>query len=165
MKGLRLMIPGSVDAVSSGSIEPFAMDKWEIAICVSASQKGLESPLGLGIIAVGKKTCKRIEQVCSPGCYLNLKVWKDYAEHWKDWHPHPVTNAVSNVCALRARLERILAEGLEDRLERHREIEGRLRRELRELHLEPYVADEIASPGVTSVLGPQGDIDELLSRL
>ena len=154
-----------VDAVSSLAIEPLAMDKWGIAICVSASQKGLESPPGLGIIAVGAKGWKRIEQVCSPGWYLNLKVWREYAERWKDWHPHPVTHAVNNARALRVGLERILTEGLDYRFDRHRKVTERLRRELREIHLEPYIPDEIASHGVTAVLGPEGHIDELLLHL
>ena len=154
-----------VDAVSSLAIESLSMDEWEIDICVSASQKGLESPPGLGIVAVGAKGWERIEQVRSPGWYLNLKVWREYAERWKDWHPHPVTHAVNNVRALRVGLERILAEGLEYRFDRHREVTERLRRELREIHLEPYVPDEIASHGVTAVLGPEGRIDELLLHL
>jgi len=154
-----------VDAVSSLAIEPLAMDKWGIDICVSASQKGLESPPGLGIVAVGAKGWERIEQVCSPGWYLNLKVWKEYGEKWGDWHPHPVTHAVNNVRALRVGLERILAEGLENRFDRHREVTERLRWELRRIHLEPYIPDEIASHGVTAVLGPEGRIGELLLHL
>ncbi len=154
-----------VDAVSSLAIEPLAMDKWGIAICVSASQKGLEFPPGLGIVAVGAKGWKRIEQVRSPGWYLNLTVWREYAERWKVWHPHPVTHAVNNARALRVGLERILAEGLERRFVRHRSVTERLRRELRDILLEPYVPDEIASHGVTAVLGPEGHIDELLLHL
>jgi alanine-glyoxylate transaminase/serine-glyoxylate transaminase/serine-pyruvate transaminase len=152
-------------AISSLAIEPLAMDKWRIDICVSASQKGLESPPGLGIVAVGAKGWERIEQVCSPGWYLNLKVWKEYGEKWGDWHPHPVTHAVNNVRALRVGLERILSEGLERRFARHRSVTERLRRELREIHLEPYIPDEIASHGVTAVLGPEGRIGELLLHL
>jgi alanine-glyoxylate transaminase/serine-glyoxylate transaminase/serine-pyruvate transaminase len=161
----RYNTPFMVDAVSSLAIESLSMDEWEIDICVSASQKGLESPPGLGIVAVGAKGWERIEQVSSPGWYLNLKVWREYAERWKAWHPHPVTHAVNNVRALRVGLERILAEGLERRFDRHREVTERLRRELREIHLEPYIPDEIASHGVTAVLGPEGRIDELLLHL
>jgi len=154
-----------VDAISSLAIEPLKMDAWGIDLCVSASQKGLESPPGLGLVVVGKAAWKWINQVESPGWYLNLKVWKEYEKKWGNWHPHPVTHAVNNVRALRVGVERILAEGLERRFARHRSITERLRRELREIHLEPYVPDEIASHGVTAVLGPEGHIDELLLHL
>jgi alanine-glyoxylate transaminase/serine-glyoxylate transaminase/serine-pyruvate transaminase len=90
-----------VDAISSLAIESLKMDAWGIDLCVSASQKGLEAPPGLGLVAVGTKGWERVEQVNSPGWYLNLKTWKDYEEKWGDWHPHPVTQAVNNIKALR----------------------------------------------------------------
>jgi len=70
----------TVDTVSSLAIEPLAMDEWGIAICVSASQKGLESPPGLTEAAIGERGWKSVEQVRSPGWCLNLKVWREYGE-------------------------------------------------------------------------------------
>ena len=154
-----------VDAVSSLAVEPLKMDDWGIDICVSASQKGLESPPGLGVVAVGERVWDRINRIESPGWYLNLKVWREYENKWGDWHPHPVTHAVNNVKALRVGVERILAEGLENRFQRHRKMTERLRRELRKIHLEPYVPDEVASHGVTAVLGPEGKVEELLTYM
>ena len=152
-----------VDAVSSLAVEPLEMDAWGIDICVSASQKGLEAPPGLGVIAVGERAWDRINRGKSPGWYLNLKVWKEYVEKWGDWHPHPVTQPVNNIKALRVGVERILKEGLDKRFERHRKIAQELRQGLREIGFTPYVPDEIASNGVTSVLGPEGKVDELLA--
>jgi alanine-glyoxylate transaminase/serine-glyoxylate transaminase/serine-pyruvate transaminase len=154
-----------VDAISSLAIEPLKMDAWGIGICVSASQKGLESPPGLAVVAVGPQAWELIEQVDRPGWYLNLRVWREYTEKWGDWHPHPITQAVNNVRALRVGVERILAEGLEARFERHREVTAYLRQGLRDLGLTPFVADEVASHGVTSVVEPAGRVDELLACL
>jgi len=154
-----------VDAISSLAVEPLEMDTWGIDLCVSASQKGLEAPPGLGVVAVGELAWKRINQVKIPGWYLNLKVWKEYAEKWGDWHPHPVTQAVNNIKALRIGIERILSEGLEARFERHRKITQQLRQGLREVGFELYAADEIASHGVTSVIGLAGKVEELLTYL
>jgi len=154
-----------VDAISSLAIEPLEMDAWGIDLCVSASQKGLESPPGLGLVAVGKAAWKWINQVESPGWYLNLKVWKEYEKKWGNWHPHPVTHAVNNVRALRVGVERILSEGLENRFQRHRETTAQLRQGLRNLGLEPYVPDESASHGVTAVIGPEGKVEELLAYM
>jgi len=154
-----------MDAVSSLAIEPLEMDAWGIGICISASQKGLESPPGLGLVAVGKAAWKWINQVESPGWYLNLKVWKEYEKKWGNWHPHPVTHAVNNVRALRVGVERILEERLENRFQRHRETTAQLRQGLRNLGLEPYVPDESASHGVTAVIGPEGKVEELLAYM
>jgi len=154
-----------VDAISSLAIEPLKMDAWGIDLCVSASQKGLESPPGLGLVVVGKAAWKWINQVESPGWYLNLKVWKEYEKKWGNWHPHPVTHAVNNVRALRVGVERILSEGLENRFQRHRETTAQLRQGLRNLGLEPYVPDESASHGVTAVIGPEGKVEELLAYM
>ena len=154
-----------VDAISSLAIEPLEMDAWGIDICVSASQKGLESPPGLGVVAVSKTGWKRIKQTKTPGWYLNLKVWKEYEKKWEDWHPHPVTHAVNNVRALRVGVERILDEGLEKRFQRHSEITEHLRQGLRELGFELYVPDEVAAHGVTSVVGPEGKVEELLAYM
>jgi len=152
-----------VDAVSSLAVEPLDMDAWGIDVCISASQKGLEAPPGLGVIAVGESAWGRINQVKGPGWYLNLRVWKEYTEQWGDWHPHPVTQAVNNIKALRVGVERILKEGLESRFDRHRKITQQLRQGLREIGFTPYVADDVASNGVTSILGPEGKVEELLT--
>jgi len=152
-----------VDAVSSLAVEPLEMDAWGIDICVSASQKGLESPPGLAVVAVGKHAWDRLNRVNSPGWYLNLKVWKEYGEKWGDWHPHPVTQAVNNIKALRRGMERILEEALDKRFERHQKIAQELRHGLRDIGFTLYVPDEIASNGVTSVLGPEGKVEELLA--
>lgn len=152
-----------VDAVSSLAVEPLEMDAWGIEICISASQKGLEAPPGLGVVAVGKHAWDYIDQVKSPGWYLNLKVWKEYGEKWGDWHPHPVTQPVNNIRALRVGVERILKEGLDKRFERHHRVAQQLRQGLRETGFTPYVPDEVASNGVTSVLGPEGRVDALLA--
>lgn len=154
-----------VDAVSSLAIEPLKMDAWSIDICVSASQKGLEAPPGLCVVAVDEHAWDRINKCRTPGWYLNLKVWKEYKEKWGDWHPHPVTQPVNNIKALRLGVERILKEGVDKRFERHYKVTRLLRKGLREIGLNLYVADGIASHGVTSVSGPEGKVDALLAYM
>lgn len=154
-----------VDAVSSLAIEPLEMDAWGIDLCVSASQKGLESPPGLGIAAVGETAWKRIEQVKSPGWFLNFKIWKKYKEQWGDWHPQPITHAVNNLKTLRKGIDRVLAEGLEARFERHREGTRQLRQGLQSRGFELCIPDHFASHGVTSARDPRNKVAELLAYL
>lgn len=154
-----------VDAVSSLGVERLPMDDWNIGICVSASQKGLESPPGLAVVAVDDAAWRWIDRAAGAGWYLNLKVWREYTARWSDWHPHPITQAVNNVRALRLGVERILREGLEGRQHRHQEVAASLRRGLRDLGLAPFVEDKVAAHGVTSVVGPEGRVEELLGYL
>ena len=44
-----------VDGVSSIGVEEMRMDEWGVDVCVTASQKGLESPPGLAILAFNAK--------------------------------------------------------------------------------------------------------------
>jgi alanine-glyoxylate transaminase/serine-glyoxylate transaminase/serine-pyruvate transaminase len=114
---------------------------------------------------VGPQAWEIIEQVDRPGWYLNLRVWREYTEKWGDWHPHPITQAVNNVRALRVGVERILAEGLEARFQRHLQVTTYLRSGLKTLGFELFVPDGIASHGVTSVVVPKGKANELIVRL
>lgn len=152
-----------VDAISSLAIEPLEMDTWGIDLCVSASQKGLESPPGLGVVAVSKRGWKEIKRTETPGWYLNLKVWKEYEEKWGNWHPHPVTQAVNNVRALQIGLKRILNEGLENRFRRHCEVTKQLHQGLRKVGFRLYITDRLTSHGVTAVIEPEGKAKELLT--
>ncbi|GAK60879.1 aminotransferase class V [Candidatus Vecturithrix granuli] len=154
-----------IDAVSSLAIEPLEMDAWGIDLCVSASQKGLESPPGLGLAAVGKNAWKRIEHVKSPGWFLNFKIWKKYEKQWGDWHPQPITHAVNNLKALRKGIDRVLEEGLEARFDRHRACTRQLRQGLQARGFELCVPDNSASHGVTSARDPRNKVAELLAYL
>lgn len=156
-----------VDAVSSlGGIE-VKTDEWNIDLCVTASQKALEAPPGLSLVSVSPKAWKLVESNQDiHGWYLNLNVWKEYAEEWKDWHPFPTTMAVNNVLALRRSLKNILEEGLANRFERHKRVAKFFRKAMKNLGFEIFADDEYASNTVTSVkVGSKIDANELIDFL
>jgi len=64
-----------VDSISSLGIEPLYMDEWGIGICVSASQKGLESPPGLSLSGVKKGARLWVKRTARSVWYLNLQAW------------------------------------------------------------------------------------------
>lgn len=140
-----------VDAISSLGGVPLPIDEWDLAACVTASQKCLEIPPGLAVVSVSPKAWKLIEQSDVRGWYLNLRTWKDYSTRWQDWHPYPVTMPTGLVEALRKSLERMMAEGLPSRFQRHAEVAAFLRQGLRNLGLEILAPEEFASPTVTAV--------------
>lgn len=142
------------DAISSlGGIE-LRMDEWGIGACVTASQKCLEGPPGLGLVAIGKDAwAARYSGRRSRGWYLNLGIWNRYQEKWSNWHPHPVTMPVQVVRALHRGVEYVLEEGFERRWKRHAAFAGRARQELAKLGFNPLFPEEWASPTVLSALG------------
>jgi alanine-glyoxylate transaminase/serine-glyoxylate transaminase/serine-pyruvate transaminase len=155
-----------VDAISSLGGTELQMDEWGIGICVSASQKCLEGPPGLALVAVGKAAWPLIEQKNTPGWYLNLRVWKDFAQRWSDWHPYPITMAVPALRGLRKGLERILGEGLKQRFERHRRVANLVRIGLANLGFELLIPADATSPTVTAAKGNEIlSADAIVSKL
>lgn len=161
-------LPLVVDAVSSLGGEEFAMDDWGVSICVTASQKCLAAPPGLALVAVSRRAWAIIDRRDdhSAGWYLNLKVWRQYAEEWGEWHPFPVTVPTSNILALRAALELLLAEGVARRIERHRETAHFLRAGLRDRGFRLFVDGEAASSTLTVARRLPGmDVADLITFL
>ena len=161
-------VPFVVDAVSSLGGEELAMDEWGIDICVTASQKCLEAPPGLAPVAVGSRAWDVMDRKRDhpAGWYLNLRVWRQYAEEWGDWHPFPMTLPTNNVLALRAAIDRLYDEGLEGRIARYRDVAQFLRAGLRDLGFEMYVEGEFAANVITAVRRLPGmDVEDLITTL
>lgn len=149
-----------VDAVSSLGGIPLKMDEWNIDACVSASQKCLGAPPGLSPVAVGERAWEKIRQnpMKNHGWYLNLQVWKQYADEWGDWHPFPITMATNNVLALRKSVKNLLREGVEQRMLGYRYLALNLRNGLRHIGYEPFTPDEWMAPTLTAAYVPEGVI-------
>jgi alanine-glyoxylate transaminase/serine-glyoxylate transaminase/serine-pyruvate transaminase len=163
-------VPIMVDAVSAlGGLE-MAMDDWGIDLCVSASQKALGGPAGLAPVAVGPRAWDAIERRggAGRGWYLNLLVWREFAQSQKNWHPFPVTIPTNAFLALQAGLRALLAEGLPQRFARFAGLAARLRGGLAGLGFQPLAREAEAAPVVTSAYSlpgvPSGRIVEYLDR-
>ena len=144
-----------VDAVSSLGGLPMKMDEWGIDLCASSSQKCLGAPPGLSPVAVGPRAWDYIDRNPKKGhgWYLNLITWRQYARDWGDWHPFPITMATSNLVALKVSLDSLLREGIDNRMERYKNLAIRLRQGLRRVGFEPYTPDELMCPVSTAVYG------------
>ncbi len=147
-----------VDAVSSLGGLPFQMDDWCIDLCASASQKCLGAPPGLAPLAVGERGWEYIDRnpQKNHGWYTDLRIWRQYATEWADWHPFPVTMATNNVMALHTSLEQLLEEGIPQRLEHYRQLALRLRSGLRRIGMLPFTPDNLMVPVLTAAYGPPG---------
>lgn len=150
--------PIFMDGVSSIGGVPFSMDEWGVDVTVTAPQKCLGAPPGLGLIAVAPSVWPRIEQRAKQphGWYSNLNTWRWYQINWADWHPSPMTMPVNNVLALREGLSQLLEEGLERRITRFRSLASLLRSGLGELGMPLVVPESISSSVMTVAWGPPG---------
>jgi aspartate aminotransferase-like enzyme len=117
-----------VDAVSSMGGIDCPTDAWGIDINVTASQKCLEGPAGMGIISVSDRAWKTIEAAPEPRRVWtrDLRVWKNRwlpeAQGGRNPHPFrdtPLALPSQLICALSAGIDLVLAEGLQPRFERH----------------------------------------------
>jgi alanine-glyoxylate transaminase / serine-glyoxylate transaminase / serine-pyruvate transaminase len=133
-----------VDGIASIGGEICNVDAMGLDAVVTASQKGLEGPPGMGVIALGSRARERVEdRPRGPASfYLDLKVWDRYREEWGAWHPHPVTMPTNLVLALSSSLARILETGLDAWVAARADLAKRCREGLRNLGLEPVPGPE-----------------------
>ncbi|XSG81975.1 MAG: aminotransferase class V-fold PLP-dependent enzyme [Methyloligella sp. ZOD6] len=112
-----------VDGVSSiGSID-FRMDEWGVDMAITGSQKGLMLPAGLGILCASQKAlAMRGNAKCARG-YFELA---DYIAANENGY-FPYTPAVALLHGLRASLDRLFAEGLDNVYARHHRLAGGVR--------------------------------------
>jgi len=107
-----------VDAVSSLAGIKIDVDKLGIDICLASSQKALALPAGIAVASISEKAYKKAETVSGRGYYFDILELKKMYD--KDQTPY--TPSIPHLYALKKQLERIEAEGLENRFKRHKEM-------------------------------------------
>lgn len=104
-----------VDAVSSLAGAKIECDAWGLDWLLTSSQKCFALPPGLAFGAASERAMKKAETVKNRGWYFDLLLLEKHRV--KD--STPMTPAMSLIWALDVQLDRMLAEGLEKRFERH----------------------------------------------
>lgn len=107
-----------VDGVSSvGSID-FRQEEWGVDCAVSGSQKGFMLPPGLGFLSVSQKALAAAKTAKFSRCYFSFE---DQIRA-NDTGYFPYTPAVQLLRGLRAALDLIQEEGLDNIFERHNRL-------------------------------------------
>jgi len=147
-----------VDAVSSLGIAELPMDAWDIDVVVSASQKGLMLPPGLGLVALSDKAWAAAKRSTLPKFYLDLSEERKYAAK----NEARFTPAVSIMVGLREVLRMIEAEGLGEVIRRHDRLSRATRAGAEALGLTLF-PKTTPSPALTAVQVPSGvDADRVV---
>jgi len=142
-----------VDAVSSLASIDFRMDEWAVDVCVSGSQKGFMLPAGLAIVCVSQKALAARKHAGIRRCYFDFE---DMVKTNKDGF-FPYTPALHMLRGLRASVDLLLDEGLENLFARHFRLAEGVRRAVAAWGLELCAkAPKWHSDTVSAILVPEG---------
>ncbi|HTO84001.1 MAG TPA: aminotransferase class V-fold PLP-dependent enzyme [Methylomirabilota bacterium] len=113
-----------VDGVSSIASIDFRMDEWKVDVAVTGSQKGFMMPAGLAILCVSEKALDYAKDAQCARCYFDFA---DMAKTNRDGY-FPYTPPLSMLRGLRASVDLLLEEGLENVFARHYRLAEGVRR-------------------------------------
>jgi len=155
----RLMV---VDAVSSMSSIPCPVERWDLDVVVSGSQKGWMVAPGLAFVYMSERAWKAYETAKMPRFYFDLGRARTYLKDGQN----PWTPAMAIYFQLDKSLELLQAEGLEGIFGRHAEIGKYARQRVQALGLKLVPTDLArASDTVTAVWWPEDvDGEEIATR-
>ena len=105
-----------VDGVSSICALDFRMDEWGVDVAITGSQKALSLPTGIGIVVAGPRAIEASKHAKSLRVFFD---WKDYLKFYQLGTYWPYTPSIHLLYGLRAALDLIFEEGLENVIARH----------------------------------------------
>lgn len=141
-----------VDGVSSiGSID-FRMDEWGVDVAVCGSQKGFMLPTGLAIVGVSPAAIEASRSARLPRCFFDFNdMIKTNAQGY-----FPYTPATTLLRGLRASVDMLLAEGLENVFARHNRLASGVRAAVRAWGLKTCAqGPQWYSDTVTAIVVPE----------
>ena len=142
-----------VDGVSSIASIDFRMDEWGVDVAVSGSQKGFMLPTGLAIVGVSQKALEAREAATLPRCFFD---WNDMIKANAQGY-FPYTPAATLLRGLRASVDTLLDEGLENVFARHNRLAGGVRAAVEAWGLRTCAkGPEWHSDTVTAIVVPDG---------
>ena len=140
-----------VDGITGVGVFPLPMDEWGIDAVVTGSQKALQLPPGLALVALSEKAWKFADQSKCPHFYFDLKKErKNLANQTSAYTP-----AVSLVIGLRAVLKSFIEEGMDNVHKRHNRLARATRAATQALGLK-MVAPDAPADSLTGVFLPDG---------
>ncbi len=142
-----------VDGVSSIASIDFRMAEWGVDLAVSGSQKGFMLPTGLAIVAASAKALEASKTAKCPRCFFSFD---DMMAANKDGY-FPYTPATTLMRGLRASIDILLDEGLENVFARHNRLAEGVRKAVSAWNLDLVAKDpKWYSDTVSAIYVPDG---------
>ena len=136
-----------VDAVSSLGGTLVDMDGWGLDFLLTSSQKCFALPPGLSLASANDRAMKKAESITNRGWYFDLLLMEKH--RLKD--STPMTPVMPLIYALDVGLDRMLAEGLENRFARHAAMAKRTQSWAIEHGMNPMSPERYRSKTVSTI--------------
>ena len=142
-----------VDTVAAIGGEYFNAEEFGADIALGGSQKCFSAPPGITMLSVSDDAWKVIKNRKTPiaSFYCNLSYWENCVEK----RLFPYTMPSSDLMGFDTAVDNILAEGIENIIERHHKTAEFCRNELKKLGLKLYMEDSFSAT-VTAFYVPEG---------
>jgi alanine-glyoxylate transaminase/serine-glyoxylate transaminase/serine-pyruvate transaminase len=142
-----------IDSVSALASMPVKQDEWGVDVVVSGSQKGMMMPPGLAFTGISQKALAASKTNNLPRSYWDWAQMLKFNENGF----FPYTPAINLLYGLKASLDMLREEGLENVFARHRRLAAATRAAVQGWGLELQCADpKDYSPVLTTVRMPSG---------
>jgi aspartate aminotransferase-like enzyme len=141
-----------VDAVSSMAGAKIEMDAWGLDFLLTSSQKCLALPPGMSFACASERAMKKAETVSNRGWYFDLLLMEKHRV--KD--STPMTPAMALIYALDCQVDRILAEGLDNRFARHQAMAEKTQAWAIERGMQPLAPEAYRSKTVSTIKNDRG---------
>lgn len=150
-----------VDAVSSLGAHPLPAEAWGVDCAITASQKGLMTPPGVGFVMLGRRGWEAVERSDLPRHYWDFRMTRAALEKGGST---PATPATTLLMGLREALAMIHEEGVENVWRRHARHASAFRAGVEATGLRVF--PERPSNALTAALLPDGlDAGEVAGRM
>lgn len=142
-----------VDCVSSLASMDFRMDDWGVDVAVTGSQKGFMLAAGMAIVGVGPRALAAMEAARMPRTYFDFRDM--IASNGKGGYPY--TPPLQLMHGLRASVDMLLEEGLDNVFARHHRLAEGVRCAVAAWGLKLCAADpSLYSDTVSAIYVPEG---------
>jgi alanine-glyoxylate transaminase/serine-glyoxylate transaminase/serine-pyruvate transaminase len=149
-----------LDGVCSVAGEELNQDEWELDVVLTASQKAIGVPPGLALLVASKKAMTVWEQrkTVVSNYYCDWKNWLPVMKAYEEGKPSYFgTPPVNLIFALEKSLEIIVAEGIEERVKRHKNIASAFRKAICSLGLKLLpINNSVAANTLSAIYYPEG---------
>ncbi len=150
-----------VDCVSSLASMDFRMDEWGVDLAISGSQKGFMLAAGMAIVAVSPKALAAMDSADLPRTFFDFRDMMQANAAGG----YPYTPPLQLIFGMRAALDMLLEEGLENVFARHHRLAEGVRRAVAAWGLELCAkTPDLYSDSVSAIYVPEGFDSNVLTN-
>ncbi|MDA4115258.1 MAG: alanine--glyoxylate aminotransferase family protein [Thaumarchaeota archaeon] len=141
-----------LDAISTFGGMEVKMDEWGADYVIGYASKAIGGIFGAQPVSIGKAAWEaaKLNKPRIHSLFLDLNTWRESIEKDSSWgHPYPSSMPTSVIVALRKAVDLALAEGLQNRYERHAKAASQTREGLTSMGLDLFTDKKFLSNTVS----------------